>query len=356
MGQHTNPFLVRDVSKIGFYQHSANGRHNVETFTVQYGTSSDGPWYNVTDDVFTALCYTPIFQESVFSIPYTAPFWRLLVLSTCSSTDPNATAPQILDMQLYAQGNWVADPSWIQSASDVNVGLLDGDTSTFWQPGPDPANWVVTLAVGSFDSLIVLETCGVTSGFMQKFSHGGFSVEQQTGPSGITQPAPQTATSASWFTISWGSVVVSTSGGIYRLCWCSRNFVCSSSEDFRVDVGQLDVLGPRVSEHTCVAGQLCTFEGIIGRGLSPGDSVLPLDTCGTTSPLTTPYGLAPFLNGSSPGSIARWGSAALTLAGGEYRMCWCSGLQLGCSIVEDFRVDAGKLVVIGPAPLIQDRT
>jgi len=88
-----------------------------------------------------------------------------------------------------------------------------------------------------------------------------------------------------------------------------------------------------------------------------------------------------------------WGSAPVTAAGGEYRLCWCAGEELGyatagyvfwavngtnktasaelaassetpggsarqprCRVPSDFRVDAGRLYMLGPTPLAQHRT
>ena len=36
-------------------------------------------------------------------------------------------------------------------------------------------------------------------------------------------------------------------------------------------------------------------------------------------------------------------------------MCWCAAGQL-CSVAEHYRVDMGELILIGPAPLNQDKT
>ena len=36
---------------------------------------------------------------------------------------------------------------------------------------------------------------------------------------------------------------VTAAGGQYRLCWCASGFTCSVAPDFRVDFGELTVLG-----------------------------------------------------------------------------------------------------------------
>ena len=40
---------------------------------------------------------------------------------------------------------------------------------------------------------------------------------------------------------------------------------------------------------------------------------------------------------------------------GVYRLCWCAA-TFSCGIQEDFRVDAGGFLIIGPSPLMQSRT
>ena len=48
-------------------------------------------------------------------------------------------------------------------------------------------------------------------------------------------------------------------------------------------------------------------------------------------------------------------SGVVSAAGGQYRLCWCAGSQT-CELAEDFRTDAGGLLLIGPAIQTQDRT
>ena len=68
--------------------------------------------------------------------------------------------------------------------------------------------------------------------------------------------------------------VVTAAGGQYRLCWCAAGFRCSATEDFRVDMGEMQIVGPGVipdpsgtpnhmgglhmwenQDRTCVSGQ-----------------------------------------------------------------------------------------------------
>eukprot|EP00972_Heterocapsa_arctica_P114242 16441470-Heterocapsa_arctica.AAC.1 len=46
----------------------------------------------------------------------------------------------------------------------------------------------------------------------------------------------------------------------------------------------------------------------------------------------------------------------LTLAGGQYSLCWCAGGYDACSIPDNFRTHFGHFTVIGVNPLVQDRT
>jgi hypothetical protein len=82
-------------------------------------------------------------------------------------------------------------------------------------------------------------------------------------------------------------------GGQYRLCWCagemraahdlSRGYLCSVAEDFKVDVGELVIVGPDelgTQLRTCVAGQTCVIDNVRGVNLHEKDALMVLDTCG----------------------------------------------------------------------------
>ena len=70
-------------------------------------------------------------------------------------------------------------------------------------------------------------------------------------------------------------------GGQYRLCWCAGLFPCSAPEAFVVDMGELRVIGPSPldQDRTCVAGQTCMLDGLLGMHPHEGDQILVLDTC-----------------------------------------------------------------------------
>ena len=208
------------------------------------------------------------------------------------------------------------------------------------------------------DTLWVLDTCG----------------EQDASPQ-MVQGGRLTVTESSGSFVSWGSLVSTTSGGEYRLCWCASGFACSVAMHFRVDVGELTVIGPRpVSEsqgalrrlvpwgdlpwgqdRTCVSGQTCAVDGLVGKFLSSEDGVAVLDTCGVASisPRSAMTARAfqshdrPLESLAGDGTSFYFGSTPITVAGGIYRICWCAG-GYQCSMSEDYRVDAGEFTVVGP--------
>ena len=91
-----------------------------------------------------------------------------------------------------------------------------------------------------------------------------------------------------------------------------------------------------------------------------------MDTCGVDAAVPRAPRAGHFVEVSQSGSAVSWGPAANTAAGGQYRLCWWSGTrEVGnaTTVVSeadtpntDFVVDVGKLDVIGPWPLEQDRT
>ena len=81
--------------------------------------------------------------------------------------------------------------------------------------------------------------------------------------------------------VSWGTGVVTAEGGQYRMCWCAEGHLCSRAEHFSVDVGELVLVGPSSldQKYTCVSGQTCSIDGIMGQHLSSADYITVLDTC-----------------------------------------------------------------------------
>ena len=162
--------------------------------------------------------------------------------------------------------------------------------------------------------------------------------------------------------VDWGEHRITAAGGLYRLCWCSElsGMGCSSAREFNVDVGSLTLQGvaPLAQSKTCISGVTCEITGLVGTHLSPLDQYLILETCGVEAGPALPYTLPleGFETGSAKASNGRWVSSPLQLAGGDYRLCWCSGQHFACSTQVSFRIDVGMFSVIGVAPLSQHRT
>ena len=170
-------------------------------------------------------------------------------------------------------------------------------------------------------------------------------------------------------TFSLDTTPISGFGGIYRLCWCSAAVDCSLLESFRVDIGQLTILGahPPSRDFTCVSGLQCRIDGVQGI-FGAGSAFMVLDTCG--SGFSIEQGS---ISQSHTGSSLSWESGILSGSGGQYRLCWCGSLQetqilgdndtnsssmlrgFGCGTSRDFRTDAGEIHLVGPM-LGQSRT
>ena len=165
---------------------------------------------------------------------------------------------------------------------------------------------------------------------------------------------------------SWGSEKLSLAGGQYRLCWCSsaastniselgahqsNRTVCATAGSFQVDGGRMTIIGvaPLRQDRTCLSGQMCIIDGIQGQHLSDRDLWLPMDTCGVPDQIISPAGRL-VTTVSLSGSFVSWGNHALTLASGQYRLCWCSG-DAHCSTSSQFSIDVGEFRMIGPSPL-----
>jgi sugar lactone lactonase YvrE len=202
------------------------------------------------------------------------------------------------------------------------------------------------------DSFMMMDTCATLLSRIPRLPNSGSVVT--VGASGAT--------------LQWPGIFPTAMGGEYRLCWCAGAYTCGNDLDFRVDVGHFLLLGPRPLTHsrTCVSGQLCSWQ-ISGENLRDGDQMIALDTCGSITPLPRWPNTGPSNDASNLGHLFSWGSVALTGSGGEYRLCWCSNgrdvvqyvgirQQYSCSTAEQFRVDIGRLTVVGPAPLTEAET
>ena len=191
------------------------------------------------------------------------------------------------------------------------------------------------------DAVLVLDSCGKATSL----------VPQSRDPALALPPD---------FSFSWGSVHQTLQGGKYRLCWCSTRSEeatnpdnvtspCQTADHFAVDFGSLHVVGP-ASTHsrTCVVGWPCHIAGLHGKDLQTGDYYLILDTCGLASHLSdSPAGFLQTAAGTFGSEVSF--HTAVTSSGGTYRICWCAQ-GFPCYNFDDFRVDAGELVLQGVLP------
>lgn len=186
------------------------------------------------------------------------------------------------------------------------------------------------------DTWVVLDTCGsgstaVTTRAVPRFPLAGLTLDVTT----------------SGTSLSWGTAVLSASGGLYRLCWCAATYDCTNGEDMSFDVGGLHVIGITTGTHqyTCVAGQSCVLDGIVGYNLAATDRLMVLDTCSTPDSTAGFGGAGVALTIASSGASATFGgtSSTVSAAGGQYRLCWCGGATTTrCSTGDDFNVRRGR--------------
>ena len=208
------------------------------------------------------------------------------------------------------------------------------------------------------DQLLLLDTCGAVDSLLTRAVRQPMSAQMAlVFSSGVIFSWPDTAVNGTNSTLT----TPSTAGGTYRMCWCAAGFACSAADQFRVDVGELLILGPTplAQDRTCISGRRCNIEGLqmypptsqsnssqLNTSLVP---IMVLDTCGKIS---LPARLAPASSFMDGGNLLL--SEHVSSAGGIYRLCWC-GLP-PCEKASDFEVDAGQLLLLGPSPLQQQMT
>lgn len=305
---------------------------------------------------------------------------RILVMETCgaSSTIPNLPADGVI-LLTTRYSNWSASPSglamlntapwtdpvtaaagryrmcWCSSLGDCETGddvPRVVDIGLFMLIGPTPLSQDRTCFSGQLCNfevngigmdlgsslLMLLHTCGSTS-LVTDFETG-----HELSPFSLNQTHFEVR-------LLRKSAVEIPSGG-YRLCWCAGEpFGCTSSIDFKTDIGSLHVVGPvRMQERTCISGQTCTIRDIMGVQL--GDAISLLDTCGEESviPRFPSFGHVQRNAGTATVSFP-----VVSAAGGSYQLCWCPK-DFHCEVAEDFRVPLGQLLLLGPSPLTQART
>ena len=94
-----------------------------------------------------------------------------------------------------------------------------------------------------------------------------------------------TDVSSSGAIFSWGSDIISAAAGSFRLCWCAADFDCGASDHFRVDLGELFILGPPSIDlqRTCISGLTCSWSVPVRPGEGHGSigQLMITQTCGT---------------------------------------------------------------------------
>ena len=233
--------------------------------------------------------------------------------------------------------------------------------------------------LGDGDRVMILETCGlptvpgrfVNDGMSDALTHNGSHSHW-----GGYEDCDET------WNFDCAGVRPTSKGGDYRLCWCAHNYTCTHPTDYRVDFGMLTLIGPNpvTNKRTCVAGQPCGFQEMLGHFVQDGDHIMLMDTCGKPERRqliqvsdrngitflqqrnVPQYG---FFDGhsnpaSADGTAFHWGDGGdegvgsmITAPGGLYRLCWC-GYGFDCEVPEDFQTDAGSHEVVGPFFLLPD--
>ena len=368
-GLGLDPYKLSHVSGLQFLQDATTGQHDVRDYFVE--ASYDFDVSNAAGATWTTIATCAAAQDSAWQscdwpTAISAPFWRWRITQTwgLSSDPPKPRELRFSSANLSAAPQksftqWASDlsPAWIVSSTATGTphqdlsnpsnpitygpeNLMDGDASdnSRWWPTGASTEWSVVFDLRQSDSLAVLDTCGVASAH-----HLGFVTA-------LASPASYP---------TYGSMLLTIAGGLYRLCWCSRGFNCDLPNAFAVDIGAVSLLGPEpLTQHrTCVSGQSCVIEDI---SVQEASGVLQLlDTCGQGFTYSQLHGWS--------GSFVQWNETGtvlprlvldagfLTTAGGEFRLCWCASLAK-CAHPEDMRVDVGSFTVVGVSPLTQDRT
>ena len=215
------------------------------------------------------------------------------------------------------------------------------------------------------DHVMVLETCGSHTVAARSAAATSAAIATQALMGWVVygqQPGP-TPLSATGATMSFGPAAITAGGGQYRLCWCAAAYRCSTAEDFRVDFGEMVLVGPLWSQdRTCVAGQTCRLDGFLGQHISAVDKIVVLDSCGNAADgkmavlMDRRWPDSGHLAVGGSGAMASFGTVPVTAKGGQYRLCWCASAAGTCHLAAHYRVTVGELLLLGPSPLYQHRT
>eukprot|EP00928_Gymnodinium_smaydae_P072692 TRINITY_DN55_c2_g1_i1.p1 TRINITY_DN55_c2_g1~~TRINITY_DN55_c2_g1_i1.p1 ORF type:complete len:1322 (+),score=93.68 TRINITY_DN55_c2_g1_i1:73-4038(+) len=154
----------------------------------------------------------------------------------------------------------------------------------------------------------------------------------------------------SWGGPTWALV------GEYKICWCgeSRGIPCTHPEHFSAEAGAILVTGPKVlpgahQAFTAIRGKPLLISNVEGFQLKAGVQLAIVDEytiCGGEAARGVPgNGIS---HTSKDGSTFDWGSDALSVFPGKYRICYCANVG-NCAGHKDFRSFAGILEVKGPS-------
>ncbi|CAE7779863.1 lgals3bpa [Symbiodinium sp. CCMP2592] len=138
----------------------------------------------------------------------------------------------------------------------------------------------------------------------------------------------------------------------YDLCWCGVR-PCTV-QDFVVSFGQLVVEGPRKNQEvSCAVGQPCALPDIRGQ-LRPGDRIMVLAACGTSSAISgfPGGGVAEMVELPQQDGAAfhfRAESNLLLSPAGIFRLCFCRPpADADCDGATSFRASVGFMTAAGP--------
>ena len=368
-----------------FRNASANGTtFEISLYNQSRSACSRGEDFQMDVGTFTVIGPSPIFQELTCIAGSTCKLQvlgegisnaRYMVLDTCGISSMIQGVPHDWAAEVVSAAGGSYQLCWCGSSHfscrvaaefALNFGQVQLIGPSLEQDRTCVAGQVCKVEglLGTWlsddDTILILESCGVLS-IPPGFPSSGISALSTT-PS-FFNSSYSLGTS---LVVSWGQKITAQAGD-YRLCWCSgaANQSCEvhpavlnntpghghmlAAPSFPLDMGRLRIRG--VAHHqdrTCVSGQVCSIDDILGTDLHSSDAVMALDTCGADKaiPRFAWAGLASTV--SANGTEFSWGMEPVTAAGGLYRLCWCGALDHTCQIPSDFVVDFGALLLLGP--------